>query len=107
VRAAIIIVLAANASMFSTLAILVDNNWFLVLTFSTLLVLALVLWKFARPWWLGTVLFGFMGVSHLLAKWWLRSRALASSPALDIFGPGFLVLAIFYFLQGRRVARRS
>jgi protein-S-isoprenylcysteine O-methyltransferase Ste14 len=106
-RNAMMVGLAASVSIFSTLSILLDHDGFSIFGLTLLLVLAVALSKFARPWWLGSLLFGLMGVSHLFGRWWLRSRGSAPSPALDTCGPGFLALAVFYFLRNRHLAGQS
>jgi hypothetical protein len=42
-----------------------------------------------------------MGVSHLLASWWLRSQGRPSSAALETFGPGYRLMAAWYLVRKR------
>lgn len=103
-KTAIFLGLAASVSIFSTLSILQHRDWLFVFSFALLLGLGVAIWRLGRPWWLSSVVFSLMGVSHILGKLWLRSRGLPSSSALDTFGVGFLAFAIYYFFRNRRLA---
>lgn len=102
----ILVVLAAGVSVFGTLPFVLHSDWFYLPALVLTAALAVILWKVTRPWWIGSVLFGFMGISQLIARFWLRARVGHSEPALDTFGPGFLVMAVFYFFWNRRFAAR-
>ena len=99
---ALAIPLSAGVGIFATLALLSQGRWLQVFALGLALLQAGVAWKYSRPWWLPTSVFGMMGVSHLLASWWLRSQGHLASPALDTFGPGYLLMAAFYFVRRRR-----
>jgi hypothetical protein len=40
-----------------------------------------------------------MGVSHLLASWWLRSQGRPSNAALETFLHGYLLMAAWYLVS--------
>jgi hypothetical protein len=100
-KTALAITLSAGVGMFATLALLSPGHLLEVLAFGLALLLASVAWKYSRPWWLPTSIFGMTGVSHLLASWWLRSQGRPSSAALQTFGPGDLLMAAWYLVRKR------
>lgn len=103
----ILVLLAAAASVFSAMAFVLNDNRFFFSLIPILAIIGVILWRVIRPWWIGSVLFGFVGISQLLAKFWLRLHGRPSEPALDTFGPGFIVMAVFFLLLNRRFARHS
>lgn len=100
-KTALAITLSAGVGLFATLALLSQGHLLQILAFGLALVLAGAVWKSGGPWWLPTFMFALMGVSHLLASWWLRSQGHPTSNALDTFGPGYLLIAALYFVRRR------
>jgi hypothetical protein len=84
----------------ATASIIFDRKILGVLAFVLLLGLVLVVRRNDRPWWQLSAMFASIGASHLIALWWLQSKDSASHPALETFGPGYLLMAVGYFLHG-------
>jgi len=101
-RTALIVALIIVIALFATASIVLDRKLLDVFAFGLMLLLALTLRRLGRPWWLPSLLFALLGASHLLAIWWLRFKgsSSASSPALETFGPGYLLMAALFFLRG-------
>jgi hypothetical protein len=100
-KTALAITLSAGVGIFATLALLSQGHWRQVLALGLAWLQAGVAWKYSRPWWLPTSILGMMGVSHLLASWWLRSQGRPSNAALETFGPGYLLMAAWYLVRKR------
>ena len=96
------IVLTIVIGAFATSSLVFDRKILGVVAFVLLLGLVLMVRRDVRPWWLPSAMFAAIGVSHLIALWWLRSKGAASRPALETFDPGYLLIAAAYFLHGLR-----
>ncbi len=99
------VALATAAAILGTWSILFDHQLLYGFTFALMLSIALILWKSRQPWWMPTLFFGLLGAGHLVAILWLRSqgqwRLSPASPALETFGPGYLLMAAFFFARER------
>ncbi|MFZ1917690.1 MAG: hypothetical protein WAU58_08970 [Terriglobales bacterium] len=82
---------------FATSSLIFDRKILGIVAFVLLLGLVWMV-RESRPWWLPSAMFAALGASHLVALWWLRSKGSASDPALETFGPGYLLMAAGYFL---------
>jgi len=99
-KTAQMIALTVVIGAFATSSLVFDRKILAVLAFVLLLGLVLVVRRDAWPWWLPSAMFASIGISHLIALWWLRSKGSASHSALETFGPGYLLMAAGYFLHG-------
>ena len=100
-KAALAITLSVGVGAFATLPFLLHGHLLQTLAFGMALLLAGIAWKYSRSWWLPASFFGMIGISHLFAGWWLRSQGHPSTPALETFGPGYLLIAAWYLLRKR------
>lgn len=93
------VVLAVIAPILATLAMVSDRKYYW-LAFALLVLLAFTV---QRPpsWWVGSLVFGMLGSAHLLARWWLRAHNSPAGSALDTFGPGYLVMAVLFYVRHR------
>lgn len=57
------------------------------------------------PSWFRTFSLLFWGASFLIGDWWLVSHGKGSSPVFITFGPGFLLMAAYYFARQKLAAR--
>jgi hypothetical protein len=108
-RTALLIVFVASVAVFSTLLLLVDNNKLEYIGLLALIVMVtLAFRKSGLPWWAVSLMFGLMGTCHLIALWALYPRAHAAGavPAFESFGPGYLVMAAFFYVR-HRVVRKA
>lgn len=95
------ITLSAGVGIFASLALLSQGHLLQVLALGLALSQAGLAWRYSRTWWLPTSIFGMLGVSHLLANWWLLSHGRPSNIALETFGSGYVFMAAWYFVRKR------
>jgi hypothetical protein len=88
-KTALAITLSAGVGIFATLDFLSPSRLLQGLALGLALAQAGLAWKYSRTWWLPTSIFAMLGVSHLLANWWLLSQGWPSNIALETFGPGY------------------
>ena len=101
-RTGLMVLFAMVVALLGTLILFIGNRGVYVaaLTLGALMIFGFR--KLGRPWWFSVLLFALMGISHLVALWSFRARAEAAGavPALQTFGPVYLLIAA-YFARGR------
>lgn len=102
-----IVILGAAAGVISTLAFVRHNEWLLLSALLLIAIIRVISWRLGQPTWVAAMAFALVGLSQISGAWWLRSRGQAPSSALETFGSGFLVLALFVFFRNRSSAARS
>jgi hypothetical protein len=73
-KTSLIVALVLAIAVFATSSVILDRLLLDVFAFLLMLLLVLILRRSGRPWWLPSLLFAFLGASHLLAIWWLRLK---------------------------------
>jgi hypothetical protein len=94
---------AAGIAVLGTAALFLPHRTAYIAASVLIITLGLASWKLGRPNWLAALVFGCLGAAHLIALWALRSRAEAAGavPALETFGPGYLLITAIHLIRGR------